>query len=406
MNIKCMKPKILVFTRYYLPGHLGGGPIRSVSNIVSKLGDKFDFYIFTGDRDLGDPSHYADVEIDAWNQVGNAKVFYASPSCIGLLSLYRFLKYIDYDLIYLNSFFDYDFSIKPLFLRWIGVASSKPFLIAPRGEFSSGALAIKKLKKSAYIFVAKITRLISGIYYHASTEFEKEDIVGGLFDNSRRKENGVFIFNAPVLSAPDLSVPLSLTNLDSFSLTKRGTSGTLKVCFLSRISPKKNLDFALDVLAKTRIKIDFTIYGPPEDLHYWRLCEEKIRDLHENIRVYVAGSIPNSHVGSALLNHDVFFFPTRGENFGHVFAEAWGAGLPVLTSDQTPWRGLTELKLGWDIPLARQDEFIRILNVIAKYDDTEWQQVRTCCLKKAISINEDASAYEANMFLFTSCLSF
>jgi glycosyltransferase involved in cell wall biosynthesis len=36
--------------------------------------------------------------------------------------------------------------------------------------------------------------------------------------------------------------------------------------------------------------------------------------------------------------YDLFVFPTRGENFGHVIIESLSVGTPVLLSDRTPWR--------------------------------------------------------------------
>ena len=35
--------------------------------------------------------------------------------------------------------------------------------------------------------------------------------------------------------------------------------------------------------------------------------------------------------------HDLFVFPTLGENFGHVIYESLMCGTPVLVSDNTPW---------------------------------------------------------------------
>ena len=52
-----------------------------------------------------------------------------------------------------------------------------------------------------------------------------------------------------------------------------------------------------------------------------------------------------------------FFFPTLGENYGHVIYEALDSGCPVLISDQTPWRGLSEVGAGWDLPLDKPDLF-------------------------------------------------
>lgn len=70
------KPKILTFVSYYLPGYKAGGPLRTIANMVEHLGNDFEFWIVTRDRDLGDTVPYADVIINEWNDVHGAKVFY------------------------------------------------------------------------------------------------------------------------------------------------------------------------------------------------------------------------------------------------------------------------------------------------------------------------------------------
>ena len=39
-------------------------------------------------------------------------------------------------------------------------------------------------------------------------------------------------------------------------------------------------------------------------------------------------------------NNDFLILPTKGENFGHVIAESLSASLPVIISQNTPWRNL------------------------------------------------------------------
>jgi len=135
-----LKPIILTFAHYYLPGNLAGGPIRSIANMVDLLSDEFDFYIITSDRDYGAKNPYSDVNIDEWNTVGNAKVFYASEKYLGLNQLRKLISSTPHDLLYLNSFFDPTFTVKPLLARWLKKVPSKPIVVAPRGEFSQGAL--------------------------------------------------------------------------------------------------------------------------------------------------------------------------------------------------------------------------------------------------------------------------
>jgi glycosyltransferase involved in cell wall biosynthesis len=44
-------------------------------------------------------------------------------------------------------------------------------------------------------------------------------------------------------------------------------------------------------------------------------------------------------VPGTFAQYDLFAFPSRGENFGHVVLESLSVGTPVLVSDRTPWKG-------------------------------------------------------------------
>lgn len=48
----------------------------------------------------------------------------------------------------------------------------------------------------------------------------------------------------------------------------------------------------------------------------------------------------------------LFVLPTFSENFGMVIAEAMSCGVPVITTNGTPWQELNDLKLGWCINLS------------------------------------------------------
>ena len=54
---------------------------------------------------------------------------------------------------------------------------------------------------------------------------------------------------------------------------------------------------------------------------------------------------------------DFLLLPTQGENFGHAIFEAFAAGLPVIISDQTPWKDLQNQQIGWDLPLDQPAAF-------------------------------------------------
>ena len=83
------------------------------------------------------------------------------------------------------------------------------------------------------------------------------------------------------------------------------------------------------------------------------------------------GEIEHKEVGRVFAEHDLFFFPTLGENYGHVISEALASGCPVVISDQTPWRNLEAEGIGWDIPLNETERFRSVLQQCVDSDD-EW----------------------------------
>src|SRR5699024_6351688 len=85
-------------------------------------------------------------------------------------------KKIDFDVIYLNSFFSFKLSIMPYLLWHYNFIETKKIVIAPRGNFSDGALGLKKIKKQIYIKLAKFLKLYKDVEWHATAQTEKEDI--------------------------------------------------------------------------------------------------------------------------------------------------------------------------------------------------------------------------------------
>ena len=70
--------------------------------------------------------------------------------------------------------------------------------------------------------------------------------------------------------------------------------------------------------------------------------------------------------------YHALLMPTRGENFGHVILECFMASRPVISSDQTPWKDLTIKKAGWDIDLAKMDEFKKSIEILCSMQQEEY----------------------------------
>jgi glycosyltransferase involved in cell wall biosynthesis len=101
-----------------------------------------------------------------------------------------------------------------------------------------------------------------------------------------------------------------------------------------------------------------------------------------------------------LTQQDLFLFPTRGESFGHVIHEALRAGLPVLISDQTPWRRLEEQGVGWDLPLGDLSAFSRRIEEVAGWSDTARRMWSARACRLASEVAQNPVTLEANRGLF------
>jgi len=373
------KLTILAISSHYLPGYKGGGPIKTIKNLFDQAGDEITFKLITSDRDLGDTTPYTSVTCGAWNQVGNASVFYAQPGKTGYAQIARQLRAKDYDVVYLNSFFSPRFSFFPLLLA---KALRQKLVLGPRGEFSEGALSLKSAKKSVFIKVFKLLGLHRGTVFQASSDYEADDL---------RRALGA---NVDIHVAEDIGAQEFAENL------KPRKSGPLNAVFVSRISPMKNLLAAIEILQRVQQPLVYDIYGPIEDQDYWRDCEKAIAALPPHIQVQHKGELTPDVVVKTMANYDVFFMPTKGENYSHVITEAFCAGLPALIADTTPWRNLQNLGIGWDLPLNNPDAFSAALDELAIMPAEDHMHMRQNVLSWAKNKFSQRDAIEANIALF------
>ncbi|MBC7215025.1 MAG: glycosyltransferase [Burkholderiaceae bacterium] len=377
-----MNIEIIVFGAFYLPGYKGGGPIRTIANMVEALGNEIQFSLVTLDRDLGDTAPYPHITPNAWQQVGKAQVFYASPAN-GFGKTLKIIREFQGDALHLNSFFSFRFSILPLLIARL-VKPQLPVIVGPRGEFSEGALTLKSVKKKQiYLALAKAFGLYKHVIWHASTAHEALDI-------RRVMGKNVIVRTAIDIAAPEANI----------TLKPRKEGAALQVIFISRISPMKNLLGAIEVFKQVQCPIDFHVYGPAEDSNYWNACQSAAASLPPHVSLQYHGPLQPDAVAHKLAEYDLFFLPTLGENFGHVIAEALSAGLPVLISDQTPWRDLEVKRLGWDIPLENPGAFARCIETCHAKPAAEYNQWRQKIRAWALQNIGNQEAIEQNRQLF------
>jgi glycosyltransferase involved in cell wall biosynthesis len=310
---------VLVTCSVFEPGFRGGGPIKSVAHIIDSTPDDVDVFLVTGDRDLGSAAPYPDLS-GRWVRRGRCNVFYLDRrNPLHWLRLLRRLRRKKFDLLYLNSLWSPTYSILPMVAVRLRLLAAERTLIAPRGEFSPGALSLKGRKKRLFLRAWQPMLQTATVAWHASTDREADEI------RARVPAMAVEV-NADQTELPQVAMP-----------PREGTVHELRLVFVGRIARKKNLDLVLRALALVTKPVTLHVYGPIEDARYWRECDELIGALPGHIGVRYAGELLPPLVRRTFSRYDAFVFPTLGENFGHVIAESLSAACPVVCSDRTPW---------------------------------------------------------------------
>ena len=357
---------VLILMGRYLPGHKDGGPLRTIINVTEALGDEYDFKIVTLDRDHGDTVPYDAIRREQWNAVGKAKVWYVSPGEFTFKTLCRFAK--EADMIYCCGFYD-DYGYKTLILNRLGRLFGKPVVVASMGVFSPGALSQKSLKKKVFISFCKLAGLFRNIRWSVTSAMEEGEL------------KRVIGASAVCTIAEDLP----RTHIPGRAVSVRRAGDPLKIVFLSRICRMKNLLFAVRALQQLKVRAHFCVYGPKEDEEYWRQCEKELEYLPENVTWEYRGDVPSEQVPFVFGGHDVFLFPTKGENYGHVIFEALSAGCVPIISDQTPWQIVAEQQAGYVLSLGDPQVFADAVESFAALSAEKRAEVS----RKAITVAAD-----------------
>ncbi len=367
---------ILAITDYYYPALRAGGVPHALKTMMTWLKDDYQFRVMTHDFDVGDTKPMPNITHGTWSTVDDVPVSYLSSD----EALAQVIQRTPHDMVYLNSLFGM-FAVQLIIGRLTRRIPRTPLMIAPHGELYDGALAQKRLKKRIFLMLMKALGAYKHILWHATTDEEADQIIKHI----GVKRDSIRI--APVLPAPISHLPKPAPK----------QSGELKIIFLSRITPKKNLDGALKLLAKINHPVQFDIYGTQEDNAYWGLCESLMRDLPNHIQARYCGAITEGQV-ALFSQYHLFLFPTHGENFGYVIQESLLGGCLPLISTETPWRDLESKKIGWDV--SSEADYLRAIEQAVMMDESTFGLWANNAQQYGLGIVNDSVRIGQNRDLF------
>ena len=298
------------------------------------------------------------------------------------------LKETKPQVVYLNSFFDYGFTILPLLISRM-TSRKTHVVLAPRGEFSVRALAMKWRKKRVFITAFRMLGLHKAVTWHASTSQEKADIER--------------VFGSGVRShvAINLRMDLSVDGEGQRHDRRPGAdSHYCSLVFFSRIVPMKNVTTAIRAVSLVNGKAHLSIAGPIEDIAYWNECLELIDHIGDPEIVSYVGSIPADEAVSFLSRFDSFVFPTLGENFGHVVFESLAAATPVIVGNDTPWHQIEAAGAGWICNPVTPEAVAESIERFLALDEDARMRMRTAARNLAREVLNDPRGVDANRAMF------
>ncbi|MEO6070610.1 MAG: glycosyltransferase [Chitinophagaceae bacterium] len=361
--------------QYFLPAYKAGGPIQSIANMCRQLGNDFQFYIICSNKDVTEKVPLQGIKPNEWNNFenGTASIFYISDDQLSKKKVLGLIEEIHPDLLFINGLYSLQFSIIPLLF------SRFKKILSVRGMLHPGALSQKSIKKKFFLSFLKATGMHKALTFHATNEKEKEYI---------KNEFGKDVL---VKVAQNFPVAKPAENV-----TKE-KNGILKMISIGLISPMKNHALVLQALKNVRHQIVYDIYGPVKDEKYWQDCLPLIQSMPDNITINYKGSLPPDKVLPTLSQYNCFILPSKSENFGHAIYESLLSGVPVITSQFTPWNNLKSHKAGWNVDIEDVSSISNAIEeayLLSGEEYASWSSSASAFANKSVDIEKIKKDYQ------------
>lgn len=309
-----------------------GGTAIYLQELASSLKTQVDLYVLTS---------FSENPVD----LNEVNVQFLDLSLINIFKLENeallLFKSIKPDILHLNTIW----LPQNHFILNAAQKLNIPIILTPHGMLEPWILSRNPLKKRIAMILYQKKDIKKASIIHATAEMEAVNI---------RKLG----FMNPMVVIPN--------GIDLSSLPSPKTEyGNKKIVFLSRIHPKKGIEFLLEAwnqIMTTDWVLEIAGDGDPK---YIESVLQKIDSLALKSVKFV-GPKYGEEKWNFLKSADLFVLPTFSENFGIVIAEALAMGVPVITSKGTPWEELETHQCGWWIDLTLDNIKNALINAMQK----------------------------------------
>lgn len=221
----------------------------------------------------------------------------------------------NYDLLHIHALFSYPSTAAMAIARLKKV----PYIVQPHGLLCKWSLEQRTYKKKIYLKLIEEANLNSSQALHFTSQSEQQDfLLLGLSVQNFVLPLGLFPAKQIISSRQRLRERFNIPENEPVIL------------FLSRLHPKKGLDYLIPALNKvSHHRFTFIIAGSgtPE-------YEAQIKSLLFSSNIYnntrFVGFVQGEFKDILIQGSDLLVLTSHSENFGIVVLEALAAGLPLL----------------------------------------------------------------------------
>ncbi len=360
--------KIVIVSSYF--GNVIGGALNFIIDLYTELESNGNSVTLVLDERYKELFSEREFHI-VW--FSSAKITSYSPS----LSFLRIISKIDADVIHLHGYLSFQTDFGAL----IGYLRKIPVILTPHGS----------LLGYEYLYDSSTSKLPYHIHdvltLKLPTKISKKIIATSQAEFKDCKKFGI----------PENKIkliPLSF-NPSNISKDKQKSTKKIRLLFVGRIVPLKNLDVllkAVKIVKKDIPEIEFTIVGEEisgrlhGDIGYKQKLLVLVNELKIKENVKFVGWKTGKELWDIYQNSDLFLFASTYENFGLPLLEAAYFRLPLVSTDVGVAKDLIDVNKGG--------------NIISKLDANEFAENIITLLKN------DLKHEESSKFVFDESKNF
>lgn len=266
--------------------------------------------------------------------------------------LWRNIQY--YELLHVHMIFSYPSTIAMAIARQRNV----PYVTAPHGLLCRWSLQQSRQKKRIYLEIIEKANLLGVKTLHLNALQEQIELAE-------------LNWNLPSVVIPHGLTPPKKINNPREQLHKMlGIAEEVPIIlFLSRLHPKKGLDYLISTLAKLHHQNFVFVLAGSGDSNYELEIERLLKVHNLDDRTYKLGFVSGEKKDLCLQGADLYALTSHSENFGISVLEALAAGTPALVTRGVALSELIEgQELGWVVNLDIDAIMDSVQNFLDNFD--------------------------------------